>query len=186
MQKPSSETSVRASSAQFVELPYTPALLSESGFPVSLTDDPEFQRACETGFDGYFENMFEWNEEKTDLVFVEQFYTLSEIKTILQQGIQDFIASRPHITMSLAWHAGFWLGWLSAVALVHSAHAQVGLDRHRAFVLLQYEKQEHAQAVLHRAMGEVLKALALDGRVRLRLNLKQVADGMSELSVQRG
>lgn len=186
MHRQSSETAVLSSPEQFVDLPYTPTLLLESGFPDSFTDAPEFQRACECGFDGYFEDMFEWNEERTELVFVERFCTLSEMQIILERGVKDFTLPHPDITMSLVWHAGFWLGWLSAFALVHPVHAQVCLDRHRAFVLHQHEKQEQAQAVLRRAMDEVLKALALDGRVRLRFNFKRVIDGMGELSIQRG
>ena len=113
--------------ADFVDLPYSPALLLESRFDASVTDDPEFRAACESGFNAYFEHMYELDEEFHER-FVEKRYTWVDLVTFVDEtaGVSG---SRERNGVSFAWGAGFGLGWLSAHALVKREDAVLALGR---------------------------------------------------------
>src|SRR6266704_6973752 len=101
--------------ADCVDLPYSPALLLDSKFDASITDDSEFCEGCETGFDAYFESMYQWNEARTDTVFVQQWFSLGEVLAFVAENV--FAEDEHDRLLPLGWRAGFLLGWLSALAL---------------------------------------------------------------------
>jgi hypothetical protein len=114
--------------AEYAEMPYAPTLLLDSKFDASLTDDPEFRRACESGFEGYFELMYEWNEDRTAAVFVEKRYTWADLAVLVDETVGD-TGLQGWRGVSFAWGAGFGLGWLSAHALVQREDAELALAR---------------------------------------------------------
>ena len=91
-------------------------------FCASLTFGPEYARACEVGFDAYFDGMWfcENDDDEFGAVFVDRFYTRSEVLRLM---IADLVGEENSFFAipSLAWRAGFWLGWLSALALTDRA-----------------------------------------------------------------
>ena len=114
--------------ADFQDIPYSPVLLLRVHFDVSITADPEYQSACETGFDAYFEEMVQWNEAGTDLVFVDCFSTCTEVMSFVARGmIRDHCPSYWGV-VPFSFSIGFVLGWLSALSLTDHAQALVGLE----------------------------------------------------------
>lgn len=113
----------------FVDLPYSPALLLDAGFDASITDPADFRSACDAGFDDYFEMMYCWSETRTDLVFVDRFYTWLEVQGgIVGNVVRTYGPSEQFFRVTpLSWRAGFVLGWLSALALVDRPLALRGL-----------------------------------------------------------
>ncbi len=111
--------------ADFVDLPYSPALLLDSKFDVSITDDAEFREACEDGFKAYFEGMYEMDDEG-DGVFVACCYTWAEVV----EQVADSVLSEgcPGRLLPCAERAGFALGWLSALALTDPSMAMRALS----------------------------------------------------------
>lgn len=112
--------------AAFVDLPYSPALLLDSSFSAAITDDAEFPVACSSGYEAYFEEMYQENEECTGSVFVAQSYTRPDVIAFVMENARSHEA--PFLPPSLAWDAGFVLGWLSAHALVDRPAALMGLE----------------------------------------------------------
>src|SRR6266567_4039785 len=102
-----SSMAISLTAAAFVDVPYSPAFLLESRF------------------DAYFAEMFEWNEEHTDLVFVEKCYSWAEVAEVVAETMLH--EDRPEHIESDASRAGFVLGWLSALALTHRSLALTGL-----------------------------------------------------------
>ncbi len=119
--------------ADFRDVPYSPALLLESRFDASITDDDEFAKGCAWGFDAYFEEMFQWNETRTELVFVQKAYTWAEVVSWLIEGV--LTGDEPASLTSRAWRAGFLLGWLSALALTRRPMALLGLEVLHALIV---------------------------------------------------
>jgi hypothetical protein len=118
--------------AAFVDMPYSPAVLLESRFDVSMTGDGEFRAGCELGYGTYFEGMFEWNESCTDIVFVEKCYSWREVvEFVVATGCHR---DEPEPTPR-SWSAGFGLGWLSALALTNRHEAVMGLTVLTALLL---------------------------------------------------
>jgi hypothetical protein len=113
--------------ADFAEMPYSPALLLESRFDASVTDGPEFRAACESGFGAYFDGLIELDEELY-VTFVEKPHTWADVVALVDEtlGATDLQDWR---RVSLAWGAGFGLGWLSAHALVKREDAVMALGR---------------------------------------------------------
>src|SRR6266567_9192245 len=110
--------------ADYVEMPYSPALLLDSKFDASITDDPEFREACKDGFTFYFEEMYEWDEED-DEVFVERCYTWVEvIESVVDNALSE---GEPGRLLPCVERAGFALGWLSALALTDRSMARRAL-----------------------------------------------------------
>ena len=125
--------SLTVSAAAFVDLPYSPALLLDSSFSATITDDSEFHTACESAFDAYFEEMYELDGNKS--VFVEKFYSGSDmvifvLENVLHWKEDDRLAG----LSSVAWDAGFALGWLSAHALVDRPASLLALEVLRALI----------------------------------------------------
>jgi len=161
------KTFMTVSPAQFFELPYASTLLLESKFDASITDAPDFRAACEAGFDAYFSEMYEWNDDGTDMLFVEHTHTLAEVQAILKED--DRLAQTPENATSVGWRAGFWLGWLSAFALVCSADALVGLEMLTLLVSRWQVRQQNSQVLFSLAMlpaGEDCD-VPLQGRIRV-------------------
>src|SRR5436853_2416939 len=75
----------RLTPADFKDLSYSPALLLPVRFCASLTFDPEYARACEVGFDAYFDGMWfcENDDDEFGAVFVDRFYTRSEVLRLM-------------------------------------------------------------------------------------------------------
>ncbi len=110
--------------ADFIDVPYSPALLLDSKFDVSITDDPEFHEACRDGFTFYFGEMYEWDEEDDD-VFVERCYTWVEvIESVVDNALSE---GEPGRLLPCVERAGFALGWLSALALTDRSMARRAL-----------------------------------------------------------
>ena len=120
------------SAAAFVDLPYSPALLLDSCFSAAITSEREFRSACEYGFDDYFEEMYQSNEADTGSVFVERSYTLAEVIAFVVGNARSHEAR--FLPSSLAWDAGFVLGWLSAHALVDRPASLLALEVLRALI----------------------------------------------------
>jgi|SRR5579883_2667823 hypothetical protein len=111
--------------AQWAEVPYSPALLLDSRFDVSITDDKEFRKACQCGFDGYFD-VLSGSDASGVFTVVEHDYSWSEVVTFL---VEDVMAVGEAVSMmSRAWRAGFGLGWLSALALTNRQMARLALE----------------------------------------------------------
>jgi hypothetical protein len=89
----------------------------------TVTRHKEYQKACEAGYECYFEEMYQTNEQEDDFIFVEHLHTRSEVLNIIVQDIKNC----PRWTTCLAWRAGFIHGWLSALALTNFPLAQLGL-----------------------------------------------------------
>lgn len=125
----------RVSFKDLAGIAYSPALLLDGRFDVTITDDPVFDKACEAGFDAFFESMYQHVEGQDGLVFVEREYTLLAVKNeMLQAMLIDLNSSN-----RLAWRAGFLLGWLSALALGQRDTALYGLG------VLRYNIKKKAQ-----------------------------------------
>ena len=116
--------------ADYAEMDYAPTLLLDSKFDASLTDDPEFRVACEYGFEAYFEDMCEWNQAGTTLVFVEKCHTWADLLIFVEETAAATAPSpQGWEPLSFAWAVGFGLGWLSAHALVKRDDAEMALAR---------------------------------------------------------
>jgi len=115
------------------EVPYSPALLIESSFDASITDSDEFRRACQWGYDAYFEDMYVTGESETELVFVARCYTWVEmVEFVMQNALGEHA---PGYFISRDWRAGFGLGWLSALALTNRREAMMGLTMLTALIV---------------------------------------------------
>jgi len=111
--------------ADCVDMPYSPALLLDSKFDASITDDPEFRAACETGFDAYFESMYQWNEARTDTVFVGRRFSRGGVLAFVAENV--FAEDEHDGLLLVGWRGGFLLGWLSALALTDRVTATQAL-----------------------------------------------------------
>ena len=110
--------------ADFVEMPYSPAVLLDSKFDASMTYDPEFREASRDGFTFYFEEMYEWDEEDNE-VFVGRCYTWVEvIESVVDNALSE---GEPGRLLPCVERAGFALGWLSALALTDRSTARRAL-----------------------------------------------------------
>jgi hypothetical protein len=105
---------------------YSPDFLPNASFRVSVTSHPDFQKACFQGFEMYFEALIGVDKDGED-VFTKPGYTWDEIVTFLVDNISIVNDGRFVLDISLAWTAGFTLGFLSALALYSPEDAQRGL-----------------------------------------------------------
>ena len=122
-----------AVAAVVCEVPYSPALLLESSFDASITDSSEFRKACQWGFDAYFEYMYEFDSSGVELVFVSRLYTWVEIvELVVETALREDWAG---YQISRDWRVGFGLGWLSALALVNRQEAMMGLTMLMALIV---------------------------------------------------
>jgi hypothetical protein len=97
-------------------------LLLPVQFDARLTFDPEYQEACQVGFDDGFGRLSEEDERELftwDMVRNEVLTSLLDVQRVLPPGFP---------TLSLAWASGFLLGWLSALALIDRPLALRGLE----------------------------------------------------------
>lgn len=112
--------------ADFLEMPYTSALLLDAPFDASITHHPDFSRACRWGFDAYFTEMYEVLPSRVgraeDLVFVEKRYTSVHVRKEVLGDMSGLGEGN-----SLAECVGMSLGWLSALELVQPQEASEGL-----------------------------------------------------------
>jgi hypothetical protein len=143
---------VKLSPSLFVDLPYSPVLLLDAHFGADLTDHKDFVTACGEGFEFYFENMYHYGSEDLPEVFEDYFYTWPEVEDVVIENVMlsspgEQVYVRMFGPISLAWRAGFVLGWLSALALVDRVLALCGL------ALLQ-QKVQTLQRDERRADGE--------------------------------
>ena len=99
--------------AVMCDLPYSPALLLKSSFDASITDSDEFRKACQWGYDAYFEDMYVTGESETALVFVAKCFTWVEIVEFVTQmrlvkmllGTSSRVIGVPGLVFgSLLWH----------------------------------------------------------------------------------
>ncbi len=106
----------------FQHVSYSPALLLPVQFDTRLTLDPEYQKACQVGFDDGIERLSEEDERELftwDMVRNEVLISLLDVQKVFPPGFP---------TLSLAWASGFLLGWLSALALIDRPLALRGLE----------------------------------------------------------
>lgn len=122
--------------AAFRDLPYSPALLLNSSFSAKITDDPKFHTSCGWGYEAYFEEMYAWDEEGDNLVFVAQPYTWADVVVLVVNNTLHWklIDSLLYELPSHAQDAGFVLGWLSAHALVDRPVSLQALEVLRALI----------------------------------------------------
>ena len=111
-------------------LPYSPALLLDGRFDASITDDPEFRDACESGFDCFLgdrcddgevsaSHSYTWRGVEEEVVHnIVRRYDIHELAQELLFGPFP----------PLSWRAGFMLGWLSALASMNASLAWQGVD----------------------------------------------------------
>ena len=105
-----------------VEIAYSPSLLLPFPFHVSLSPYADYVAGCETGFDAYFECMYQRDPQNQGLlVFVNRFYSWGEVSQKMISWVTDEEAP-------LEWSAGFSLGFLSALALTDRPLALAGLN----------------------------------------------------------
>ncbi len=123
--------------AAFVDVPYSPALLLESSFDVSVIHDLDFRSGCEWGYNAYFENMCEWDGAHEELIVVPQHYTWPKIVAFVVEtaGAVGCFRDKRGDGFPFAWHAGFGLGWLSALALTNRHEAMMGLAMLTALII---------------------------------------------------
>jgi hypothetical protein len=114
--------------SDFVDVDYTPALLLCTSFTWPFLGDPNHHIACKCGFDAYFEGMYDWNADGTDMIFVDHFYTWREVVQWLTESVCDRKDYPIGERMSLSWRVGIAVGWLSALALVDAGLAAQGLQ----------------------------------------------------------
>ena len=122
----------------FQDMHYSPTVLLPVPLEPSILAGHDYRRALSHGFDAYFEEMYTWNEHRTDLVFVDRFYTLAELQSLLIHEMAPY----PLIEASLGFRIGFLVGWLSALALTDRALAFQGLEVLLQLVALATERQE--------------------------------------------
>ncbi len=116
--------------SQFADVAYTPALLLDTPF-TAATLGPDFEWACQSGFEGYFEDMCQWSEDGTDLVCVDRFFTLTEVQAHIVDELltpDDPVQVRRWGSVPLAVRVGITLGLLSALALTDRPTALAGRD----------------------------------------------------------
>ena len=111
--------------ADFKDIPYSPDVLLPVQLDPAIMAQDKYNRALKQGFDDYFEGMYTWNEDETDLLFENHFYTLHGIQTfVIQNAFPDRSFPYPP---SLSFRCGFIVGWLSALALTDRELALQGL-----------------------------------------------------------
>ena len=114
--------------SDFVDVDYTPSLLLCTSLTWPFIGDPNHHIACKCGFDAYFEEMYDWNADGTDLVFVDRFYTIGDVVIWLTETVCDTVEYPKIADVSLSWRVGIAVGWLSALALVDAGLAAHGLQ----------------------------------------------------------
>ena len=107
----------------FHELLYSPALLLPlPALSSAIVCDSGFAAACESGYDGYFEEMF--TDIDNNSSFTPKHYTHAELSLELREDLAVFLSSDDY---PLSWWAGFYFGWLSALSKYQFAVAQSGV-----------------------------------------------------------
>ena len=114
--------------ADFKDLAYSPTLLLSAHFDAFIADGLTYDRACEDGFNGYFEEMVQWNEAGTDLVFMDCFYTRAEVMSFVARGVIRDRRLSDKNEVPFWFRVGFVLGWLSALSLTDRVQAFVGFE----------------------------------------------------------
>ena len=118
----------------FVDIPYSSALLLEARFDSSITDDPEFHSSCEWGFDSYFEGQM--RSGCVEVVYEDRFYNRGEV---CRELVDNVVVAHRRDKTPLVTCVGVALGWLSALALAQYQEAQEGLQN--LMGLLEREQQ---------------------------------------------
>jgi hypothetical protein len=119
--------------AAFCDLPYSPALLLDGLFSAVITDDAEFHQACESGFNAYFEEMYELDEMLHES-FVARRYNWADLAGFVSETVWSIHLHDWRRGVSAAWGAGFGLGWLSAHALLDRPASEMALEVLRALI----------------------------------------------------
>ncbi len=110
------------------EVPYSPALLLPlPDLATVIVCDHDFVTACEYGYEGYFEDMCEWNSTHDDLIFVHTSFASSEVYALVVENLHQEINIPASDRTTLPWRVGFIFGWLSALAKYQPAQAKHGL-----------------------------------------------------------
>jgi hypothetical protein len=132
--------------SDFLTVEYTPALLQPVYLDGSVTQHHEYGQACQAGFEEYFIEMYKGDED----VFVDRYYSRSEVVKYVIATLADTAGCFAELQgwfekVSVAWHAGYLHGWLSALALTSPGLARVGLQVLVNMVKFELEKEyQHA------------------------------------------
>lgn len=121
------------SPVDFVDVEYHAGLLLPVPFDGSITEHTEYVNACQYGYEAYFEVMLTGETFETS-TFEAHFYTRTEV---VKEVVDNMTKAGWSGLDSLAWRAGFLLGWLSALALTDAVLADLGVQ-----VLLRLVKRE--------------------------------------------
>jgi len=114
--------------SDFVDVEYTPALLLCTSFTWPFVGDMNHHIACKDGFVLYFENMYHWSADGSEMLFIDHFYTLDEVVQWLTENVCKHKYCPLDGYISLSWRVGIACGWLSALALVDAGLAAQGVQ----------------------------------------------------------
>ena len=123
--------------ADVCQLPYTSALLLPLQLDRTITSHPDYQEACQWGYDFYFEEMYQENDQGEE-VFVEHFYTPRDVMELIAKETED---TKPWAA-AFPIRVGVVLGILSALALTNLPLAHVGMQVLMHFVMLEQGRRE--------------------------------------------
>ena len=106
------------SSLAWEEVPYAPELLLNARFDASIMDHVDFRPACQCGFEGYFECLYQ-DDELGNEVFVHRLYTWHEVQSEIAAAVArrydayELAVEQLYGVSPLAWRTGYaWAGSL--------------------------------------------------------------------------
>jgi hypothetical protein len=111
--------------ADFLDIQYSPALLLDGRFHISIVADAAFSEFCEIGFNAYFHEMASYELASNRVVFTNRFYCWDDVKS---EVVREVIIDGDKYGERLPVRVSFTLGWLSALALTDLVLAQAGLE----------------------------------------------------------
>jgi hypothetical protein len=117
------------SSIAWEDVLYAPNLLLRvSSLDTSLVEHRDFTDGCQSGYEGYFEVL--WDDDVSDdgSVFVWKAYPLSEVLTEIHIALLDVFSVIFAPKKSFPWMVGYMVGWLSALSKYQPIEADFGMQ----------------------------------------------------------
>ncbi len=132
--------------SSLVEVSYSPVLLLDARFDASYTDHADFASACRSGFEGFFEQVDEALEGEYEGFSVVGVPSWEYVEQSLRENVLRRYDRHERLigVTSLPWRVGFYLGWLSALALMDRSFALRGLAVLQELAVRQ-QKEEQAR-----------------------------------------